>query len=43
VQGATVDSEGRLRPGRPTRAPVRSGTLSLQLTAGSASVITLDR
>ncbi|WP_250036607.1 glycosyl hydrolase family 79 C-terminal domain-containing protein [Paractinoplanes maris] len=43
VQGATVGSDGRLRPGRPTRAPVRNGALSLQLTAGSAAVITLDR
>jgi hypothetical protein len=43
VQGATVDSAGRLKPGKPTRAPVRNGTLSLDLAAGTAAVITLDR
>jgi hypothetical protein len=43
VQGATVDSAGRLTPGRPTRAAVRNGTLSLDLAAGSAAVVTLDR
>ncbi|MET0426003.1 MAG: hypothetical protein ABW046_19185, partial [Actinoplanes sp.] len=43
VQGATVDSAGRLHPGRPARAAVRNGTLSLDLAAGSAAVLTLDR
>jgi hypothetical protein len=43
VQGATVDSAGRLKPGKPTRALVRNGTLSIALAAGSAAVITLDR
>ena len=43
VQGATVDSAGRLKPGKATRAPVRNGSLSLDLAAGSAAVITLDR
>jgi hypothetical protein len=43
VQGATVDSAGRLKPGKPTRAPVRNGSLSLDLAAGSAALITLDR
>ena len=43
VQGATVDSSGRLKPGKPTRALVRNGTLSVDLAAGSAAVITLDR
>ncbi|MFI7600205.1 hypothetical protein [Actinoplanes sp. NPDC049681] len=41
VQGARVDSAGRLTPGRGDRVPVRSGTLSLDLTAGSAVVITI--
>jgi hypothetical protein len=43
VQGATVDSAGRLDTGKPTRVPVRGGTLALNLAAGSAAVITLDR
>jgi hypothetical protein len=43
IQGATVDSAGHLKPGKPTRALVRDGTLSLDLAAGSAAVITLDR
>ncbi|MFC7535113.1 hypothetical protein [Actinoplanes sp. GCM10030250] len=43
VQGATVDGSGRLNPGKPARAQVRNGTLSLDLAAGSAAVITLDR
>jgi hypothetical protein len=43
VQGARVDSDGHLRPGRPTRAQVRDGALSLEIAAGSAAVITLDR
>jgi len=43
VQGATVDSAGRLKPGKPTQALVRNGNLSLDLAAGSAAVITLDR
>ncbi|MEV4642371.1 hypothetical protein AB0J80_33975 [Actinoplanes sp. NPDC049548] len=41
VQGARVDSAGRLSPGRADRVPVRAGTLSLDLAAGSAAVITI--
>ena len=36
VQGATVDSAGRLDPGRPAQARVRGGVLSVELAAGSA-------
>jgi len=43
VQGATVDRAGRLTPGRPDAARVRGGSLSLDVAAGSAAVITLDR
>jgi hypothetical protein len=43
VQGATVDNAGRLDPGRPAQAKVRGGVLSVELAAGSAAVITLDR
>lgn len=41
VQGARVDSAGRLSPGRGARVPVRSGKLTLDLPAGSAAVITV--
>jgi hypothetical protein len=42
VEGATVDSSGRLihRPG--DRVPVQQGALNLTVAAGSAVVITLD-
>jgi hypothetical protein len=43
VQGATVDRSGHLRPGRPDVTRVRGGSLSLDVAAGSAAVITLDR
>jgi hypothetical protein len=43
VQGATVDRAGRLAPGRPDAARVRGGSLSLDVAAGSAAVVTLDR
>jgi len=43
VQGATVDTAGRLRPGAPDVAPVRNGVLNLTVAAGSAALITLDR
>lgn len=43
VNGSTVDSAGKLKPGKPTRAQVRGGTLTVDLAAGSAAVLTLDR
>ncbi|AGZ40644.1 glycosyl hydrolase family 79 C-terminal domain-containing protein [Actinoplanes friuliensis] len=43
VQGATVDRSGRLHPGRPDPVRVSSGTVTLDLAAGSAAVVTLDR
>jgi hypothetical protein len=43
VQGATVDISGRLRPGRPDAVRVRDGSLTLDVAAGSAAIITLDR
>jgi len=43
VQGATVDRAGHLAPGRPDAARVRAGLLSLDVAAGSAAVVTLDR
>jgi hypothetical protein len=43
VQGATVDISGHLSPGRPDPARVRSGSLTLDVAAGSAAIITLDR
>jgi len=43
VQGATVDISGRLRPGRPDAVNVRDGSLTLDVAAGSAAIITLDR
>ncbi|MDP9819033.1 glycosyl hydrolase family 79 C-terminal domain-containing protein [Spirilliplanes yamanashiensis] len=43
VQGATVDHLGRLKPGPADRVPVRSGALTVELAAGSAAVVTLDR
>jgi hypothetical protein len=42
VQGATVDRQGHLAPGRPDRARVRDGRLGVDVAAGSAVVITLD-
>jgi hypothetical protein len=41
VQGATVDRQGHLIPGRANLVPVRDGTLSLDLPSGSAEIITL--
>ena len=41
VQGATVDASGRLTPGAPESVPVTRGTLSVDVAAGSAVVITL--
>jgi hypothetical protein len=43
VQGATVDRAGHLAPGRPGTALVRHGALSVDVAAGSAAVLTLDR
>jgi hypothetical protein len=43
VNGSTVDSAGNLKPGRPARAQVRGGTLTVDVAAGSAAVLTLDR
>jgi len=43
VQGATVDRAGHLAPGRPDVARVGDGVLSLDVAAGSAAVITIDR
>jgi hypothetical protein len=43
IQGATVDRQGRL-PHRPSdRVPPHHGSLSLDVAAGSAVLITLDR
>ena len=41
VQGATVDSAGRLAPGTPDIVPVTGGELTVSVAAGSAVVITL--
>jgi hypothetical protein len=41
IQGATVDPRGRLKV-RPDRVRVHNGAVSLDLAAGSATVITLD-
>jgi hypothetical protein len=43
VQGATVDISGHLKPGRPDAVSVRNGSLTLDVAAGSAAIITLDR
>ena len=40
---STVDSAGKLKPGKPTRGQVRGGRLTVDLGAGSATVLTLDR
>ncbi len=42
IQGATVDREGHLDPGRPDRLKVSHGTVSLTVASGSAVIITLD-
>lgn len=42
IQGATVDSRGRLNPHRPDRARLRDGLLSLDIPAGSAELITVN-
>jgi hypothetical protein len=42
VQGATVDRDGHLRPGRADRLRLRQGVLNFTIAAGSAVVITLD-
>jgi hypothetical protein len=42
VQGATVDRNGHLRPGRPDRIRVDHGTVNLDVASGSAVIITLD-
>jgi hypothetical protein len=41
IQGASVDRRGRLPHRAPTRVPVRKGTLTVDLPAGSAVLITL--
>jgi hypothetical protein len=41
VQGATVDPNGRLRPGPADAVRVHDGTLTLDVAAGSAVIITL--
>lgn len=43
IQGAQVDRRGKLKPGRADRAKVRDGVLSVNLTGGSAVLITLDK
>lgn len=43
IQGASVDSAGRLSPGAPTMVPVSAGSLSLSLPTGSAALITVPR
>ncbi|TCO65932.1 glycosyl hydrolase family 79 C-terminal domain-containing protein [Actinocrispum wychmicini] len=43
IQGSTVDRNGHLRPGHPDHVRVRNGTVSLDIAAGSAVVITFDR
>jgi hypothetical protein len=42
VQGATVDRQGRLNPGRADRVRVNRGTVNLDVASGSAVVITFD-
>ena len=41
IQGATVDAKGRLKP-HADQVRVRNGQVSLDLAAGSATVITVD-
>jgi hypothetical protein len=41
VQGATVDGAGTLRPGAPDTARIAGGTLTLDVAAGSAALITI--
>jgi len=41
VQGATVDAAGRLTPGAPDLVPLDAGSLTVDVAAGSAVVITL--
>ncbi|MBP2323081.1 hypothetical protein JOF56_003466 [Kibdelosporangium banguiense] len=43
VQGSTVDRNGHLKPMRPDQVRVRNGSLAVNLAAGSAVVITLNR
>ncbi|GAA4472675.1 glycosyl hydrolase family 79 C-terminal domain-containing protein [Phytohabitans houttuyneae] len=43
VQGARVGTDGRLAPAAADRRPVRGGTVHIELAAGSAALITLDR
>lgn len=43
IQGSTVDRQGHFEPGRPDHVGAHDGTLSLDIAAGSAAVITLDR
>jgi hypothetical protein len=42
VQGASVERDGRLRPGRADHLKVRHGSATLSLATGSAVIITLD-
>jgi hypothetical protein len=42
IQGSTVDRNGKLNPKRPDQVRVRNGSLSVNVAAGSAVVITLD-
>jgi hypothetical protein len=42
VQGAQVDRQGRLHPGPSDHVHVRDGSLSLQLAAGTAVIITVE-
>ncbi len=41
IQGATLDRNGQLKPGRADRAQVRNGKLGVDLAGGSAVLITL--
>jgi hypothetical protein len=41
IQGATVDGNGKLSPGRPDTARVQKGTLELDVPSGSATIVTL--
>ena len=43
VQGSTVDIAGHLKPGKADSVSVTKGVLNLEVAAGSAAVITLDR
>jgi hypothetical protein len=43
IQGAAVDRAGRLDRRPADRAPITGGTLSLDVAAGSAAIITLGR